>query len=248
MAYYVLDDNKNLVQSFDREGFLAILQQAIADQSLENIDEDSAVASKLRSNINGTAHYIEFVTAAQYAELETQGALVLGTYYFITDDTTEEDLETAISGLITTTDGLTETVGNLVPRVGAVETGKLDKSTYNADFVVGGMGSGTGWTSYDTSVGLNVESGLYLCLVHGGNILQTSTRAVVMLFVGSDVLFNNRSASFWLDVSQTSTPDLKNCYVITRRQSGNKCLKVVIAETGADTNCFLSLHKIGGTV
>ena len=99
MAFYVLDENKNLVLSFDAEGFLAILQQAIADQSLANIDPDSAVASKLRSIINGTTHHIEFITAAQYSDLENRGLLVAGTYYFITDDTTEEDLEQYINGL-----------------------------------------------------------------------------------------------------------------------------------------------------
>lgn len=99
MAFYVLDENKNLVLSFDAEGFLAILQQAIADQSLANIDPDSAVASKLRSIINGTVHHIEFVTAAQYSDLVNRGEIVAGTYYFITDDTTEEDLEAAIAQL-----------------------------------------------------------------------------------------------------------------------------------------------------
>lgn len=113
MAFYVLDENKNLVLSFDAEGFLAILQQAIADQSLANIDPDSAVASKLRSVINGTTHHIEFITAAEYSDLENRGLLVAGTYYFITDDTTEEDLEEAIGGLISRVGSLEQTVGSL---------------------------------------------------------------------------------------------------------------------------------------
>lgn len=99
--FYVLDDNKNLVEAFDKEGFLALLEQIIEDGSLENIDEDTAVASKLRSIINGTAHHIEFVTQAQYNQLEQDEELVAGTYYFITDDETAEDFAEAIEVLQT---------------------------------------------------------------------------------------------------------------------------------------------------
>ena len=98
--YYLLDENKNLVEGFDKEGFLALLEEAIEQGSLENIDEDSAVASKLRSALNGTTHHIEFVTQAPYNQLVAQGQLVANTYYFITDDTTAEDLEDAIQNII----------------------------------------------------------------------------------------------------------------------------------------------------
>ena len=98
--YYLLDENKNLVEGFDKEGFLALLEQAIEQGSLENIDPNSAVASKLRSVLNGTTHNIEFVTQAQYNELKAQGELVPNTYYFITDDTTLEGLETTLTEVL----------------------------------------------------------------------------------------------------------------------------------------------------
>lgn len=93
MKYYLLDENKNLVEGFDKEGFLALLEQAIEEGSLDNIDEDSAVASKIRSVLNGTTHHLEFVTQAQYNQLEADGELVANTYYFITDDTSYEDID-----------------------------------------------------------------------------------------------------------------------------------------------------------
>ena len=96
MKYYLLDENKNLVEGFDKEGFLALLEQAIEQGSLEDIDEDSAVASKIRSVLNGTTHHIEFVTQAQYNQLVADEELVVNTYYFITDDTTAEDLEEVV--------------------------------------------------------------------------------------------------------------------------------------------------------
>lgn len=97
--YYLLDENKNLVEGFDKEGFLALLEQAIEEGSLENIDENSAVASKIRSILNGTTHNIEFVTQAQYNQLVSDEELVPNTYYFITDDTTAEGLENALNNL-----------------------------------------------------------------------------------------------------------------------------------------------------
>jgi len=113
MAYYVLDDHNNRIAAFDQEGFLAVLQQAIADQSLENIDPDSAVASKLRSIINGTTHHIEFVTQAEYNTLAQGGELIEGCYYFITDDTTEEDIEEALDNLADAVDAAQDDIDAL---------------------------------------------------------------------------------------------------------------------------------------
>lgn len=95
--YYLIDDDNNLVEGFDKEAFLALLQQAIDDKSLESIDPDSAVASKLRSNLNGTTHHIEFVTQAQYNQLVADGKIVANTYYIITDDETAEDIDAVLN-------------------------------------------------------------------------------------------------------------------------------------------------------
>ena len=91
--YYLLDENKNLIEGFDKEGFLGLLEQAIEQGTLENIDEDSAVASKLRSALNGSTHHIEFLTQAQFNQLEADHELVVNTYYFITDDQSIDDLQ-----------------------------------------------------------------------------------------------------------------------------------------------------------
>lgn len=108
MKYYLLDENKNLVEGFDKEGFLGLLEQAIELGTLENIDEDSAVASKLRSALNGSTHHIEFLTEAEYNQLVEDEELVANTYYFITDDTTAEDLEEAITKILNGTTPVAE--------------------------------------------------------------------------------------------------------------------------------------------
>jgi hypothetical protein len=100
MAYYVLDENKNKVEAYDKEGVLALLEQAIEDGDLSHIEADSAFVSKIKSLINGTTHHIEFVTQAQFNQLENDDELVPNTYYFITDDTTAEDLEDAVNGIL----------------------------------------------------------------------------------------------------------------------------------------------------
>lgn len=98
--FFVLDENKNLVEAYSKEDVLALLEQAIADGDLSHIEEDSAFVSKFKSLINGSTHHIEFVTQAQYNAMEQAGTLTANTYYFITDDTTADDLETAVSGIL----------------------------------------------------------------------------------------------------------------------------------------------------
>lgn len=98
--FFVLDENKNLIEGYDKEGVLALLEQAIEDGDLSGIEADSAFVSKLKSLVNGTTHHIEFVTQAQYNAIEQAGTLVPNTYYFITDDDTAEDLENAVNGIL----------------------------------------------------------------------------------------------------------------------------------------------------
>lgn len=123
--YYLLDENKNLIEGYTKEQFLGILEQAIEDGDLSGIDEDSAVASKLRSTINGTTHHIEFVTQAQYNQLLADEDLVPNTYYFITDDDTAEDLENAINDLQVGTNSLESIIEQIED--GSIVVGKAEE-------------------------------------------------------------------------------------------------------------------------
>ena len=125
MKYYLLDEHKNLVEGYDKEGFLGLLEQAIEEGSLENIDEDSAVASKIRSVLNGTTHHIEFVTQAQYNELEAQGKLVANTYYFITDDTSYADIDRALNQHADTLEDHSETLADHEERLSNQEAREI---------------------------------------------------------------------------------------------------------------------------
>lgn len=99
MAFYVLDENNNKVEAFDKEGVLAVLRQAIEDKMLENIVADSAFVSKLKCCIGGTTHNVAFVPQAKYNELLETRKLVENTYYIIIDDTTCEDIDEVLQEL-----------------------------------------------------------------------------------------------------------------------------------------------------
>lgn len=97
MAFYVLDENNNKVEALDKEGVLAVLAQAIADGSLENVTADAAFISKVKCCVSGETHKMAFITQTKYNELVAAGKLQENTYYFITDDTSYEDLDEALN-------------------------------------------------------------------------------------------------------------------------------------------------------
>lgn len=97
--FYVLDENHNLIEAYDKEGVLAVLSQAIADGSLSGISADAGFVSKLKCCVGGVTHQVAFVSQAKYNELKTAGSLAEDCMYFITDDTREEDLDKLLATL-----------------------------------------------------------------------------------------------------------------------------------------------------
>lgn len=91
--FYVLDENNNKVEAYDKEGVLAVLAQAIADGSLENIVADAAFINKVRCCVSGSTYNIAFVTQAKYNELVIAGELLKDTFYYILDDTTCDNID-----------------------------------------------------------------------------------------------------------------------------------------------------------
>lgn len=108
--FYVLDENKNLVEAFSKEEALSVFAQAIADGSLNGIVADAAFISKIKCCVNGITNNVAFVTTAKYNELEKAGMLKENTAYFITDDTTLDGLDTQIKSL---TESLEEVKTNI---------------------------------------------------------------------------------------------------------------------------------------
>ena len=99
MAFYVLDDNNNKVEAFDKEGVLALLEQAIQEGTLQNILADSAFISKIKCCVSGVSNKIAFVSQATYNQMKEEGLIQPNTWYFITDDTTADDLNQSLEAL-----------------------------------------------------------------------------------------------------------------------------------------------------
>lgn len=112
--FYVLDENNNKVEAFDKQGVLALLEQAIADGTLENIVADSAFINKIKCCVGGSINYIAFITQATYNELAANDQLKENTYYFITDDTTAANID----GIL---DQLSESVNDLLEKTNDLE-------------------------------------------------------------------------------------------------------------------------------
>lgn len=121
MAHYVHDDLNNRVVAYSAQEFLNVLAQAIEDGDLDDITADSAFITMIKSVTDNTTYKIGFCTQAVYNELEAQGQLESNTLYFITDDSSYGDLETAISNLASTVTSHDTTIGNLSTRTATLE-------------------------------------------------------------------------------------------------------------------------------
>lgn len=99
MAFYVLDENNNKVEAYDKEGVLAVLEQAIENGSLEQITANSAFVTKLKCCVGGGTYKMAFITQEKYNELKTNSQLSSDTIYWITDDTTCEEINNALTSI-----------------------------------------------------------------------------------------------------------------------------------------------------
>ncbi len=90
---FVLDENNNRHEALDKEGVEALLAEAIQSGQLPSVDDDTAFVTKLKDPHTGLTHRVAFLTQAKYNELKANQQLIAGAYYFITDDTTADDLE-----------------------------------------------------------------------------------------------------------------------------------------------------------
>lgn len=105
--FYVLDENNNKVEAFDKEGVLAAIEKAIADGSLTGLVADAAFVTKLKCCVTGATTKMAFVSQAKYNELVATGGIQSDTYYILTDDSTIDELNeilTALNNAITELD------------------------------------------------------------------------------------------------------------------------------------------------
>lgn len=96
---YGFDEKKNKKEMLTKEQVYALIADAIEQGTLPSVDNLEAFVTALKDPYTGLVHRVAFMTQAKYNELKAQGALLAGTYHFITDDDTAQDLENHMDGI-----------------------------------------------------------------------------------------------------------------------------------------------------
>lgn len=154
--YFVLDDNNNKVPAYSAEEVLALLNKAIADGTLANIVADAAFISKVKCCVSGDTHLFAFVTQAKLNELKANNQTINNCYYFITDDTTADDINEKL-----------EKINEKLK-----EIDKMPKRIYEYTGDWGNVLS-NGLTSYNVSNYIGNKSGYFKVIIKYATLLET---------------------------------------------------------------------------
>lgn len=173
MAFYVLDENNNRIEALDKEGVYAVLEQAIADGSLANLVADAAFVSKLRCCVTGGTNKVAFVTQAKYNELKASNQLVTNCLYYITDDTSAEDIDEQFNALNTAINSLDNKINQI---------NEVLKTILKVEYL--------GTPKYGGGTGIRFEK-LGLMLINLQNNLMITTYLIDLNLYGKDLAAGN---------------------------------------------------------
>ena len=97
MKHIIDDADKNKYEAYTKEEVLEVIQEAISSGELP--EEINGLVLTFKNPVYNQAYKIAFCTQAKYNELVAGGLIEENCYYFITDDTSYDDLENAIATL-----------------------------------------------------------------------------------------------------------------------------------------------------
>lgn len=97
MKHLFDDVDKNKYEAYDKAEVLALIQEVA--ESGELPDEINGLVITLKNYIDNQAYKIAFCTQAKYNELEASGTLETNCYYFITDDTSYDDIVESLNNI-----------------------------------------------------------------------------------------------------------------------------------------------------
>lgn len=176
--FYVLDENNNKIEAFDKEGVLNAIETAIANGSLASLVADAAFVTKLKCCVTGQTNKVAYVTEAKLNELETQGLLETGVEYHITDDSSLALIETAVKDV-------NDILNGNVAVPSATQAAKAKK--VNADAL----------TITDGESEYIKETGLYAVVAHLGGVVDVDGTGIIAIrslnkvAIGSEVAYTN---------------------------------------------------------
>ncbi len=216
--FYVLDEHHNLIPAYDKEGVLAVLEEAISSGSLEGITADSAFITKLKCCVTGGTNRVAFVTQAKYNAMKKDGSLQSNCLYIITDDDTYDGLDTALSEV---TEKVNNIVNDIVPVPSATKATKA--TTAETAETAEGAKLLKGCSVFDANTQASI--GLYYVVVRssGGSYYSAP------LYVGATSSYFSYSAYIDGDVR-------------VRYRTAEKLFEVV--GTNASTYTIQSIYKV----
>ena len=163
MALYVLDENNNKIE-VTTEVLSAVVRQVICC-------------------VSGTPHSIAFATQTKYNELQAAGALVRNCIYFITDDTTANDLDEKLEELTKTIDNIIQGRQDVYSAINAVS------ATYSTNADNAKVATKLTTSTIDvtnTSVGKVArvsKKGLYSCVCKPKGVNNENSKATLLISI-----------------------------------------------------------------
>lgn len=95
---HIFDDaDKNKYEAYTKEEVLEVIQEAISSGELP--EEINGLVLTFKNPVDNEGYKIAFCTQAKYNELEAGGQLEANCLYYITDDTTLDDIENTLDTL-----------------------------------------------------------------------------------------------------------------------------------------------------
>ena len=136
MAHYVHDEKNNLIDALSKEEIYALLADVIEQGELP-IAQNEAFVTMFKNIVDGNPYKIAFCTQAQYNELEALGEIEEDTLYYITDDTTLDDIEAYLDNLTAADASLQTALENAVTTLSnAIESAAASLATELRPYVL----------------------------------------------------------------------------------------------------------------
>lgn len=108
---HIFDDaDKNKYEAYTKEEVLEVIQEAISSGELP--EEINGLVLRFKNPVDNQSYKIAFCTQAKYNELESGGQLEANCIYYITDDSTLDDINDKLDDLDNDVDDLKDAVFN----------------------------------------------------------------------------------------------------------------------------------------
>ena len=181
MKHIFDDSDKNKYEAYTKEEVLEVIQEAISSGELP--EEINGLVLTFKNPVDNQAYKIAFCTQAKYNELVAGGQIEENCYYFITDDTSYDDLENAIATLQSGVNQHTNDIEDIKEDISDINDditsldGRIDTlegiHLYRHDIKISGTGYGVYFTLY-LSTNTTITSANVTDYIQSGKTINAS--------------------------------------------------------------------------